>query len=205
MSDNKNPHKEDAANKEQLAEENSAPQKKETASNEERPLEQESEIGALAAKLSGLSDSLLRLQAEFDNYKKRTAKEKEQLSYQSEAKLMLKFIPAYEELQLAEKEAGKLPEGELKKGVLLVLSKLRSSFEKEGLQEMKLQGEKFDPFRHECAMHEPSALPEGAIVRVIKKGYLFRGELLQHAMVSISSGMNEEKQEAKKEEKQGKK
>jgi len=185
-----------------LAEKFSAPQKKEAAANEGQPLNEENEISALAAKLSALSDSMLRLQAEFDNYKKRTAKEKEQLSRQSEARLMLKFIPAYEELQLAEKESQKILDEPLRKGVLLVLSKLRSSFEKEGLQEMKLEGEKFDPFRHEAAMHEPSNLPEGAIVRVIKKGYLFRGELLQHAIVSVSSGKekdNSKKDEAKKE------
>ena len=146
------------------------------------------EMAEIAVKLSSLSDSMLRLQAEFDNYKKRTAKEKEALVHQSEAKLMLKFIPVYEELQMAEKEAGKLPDGDVKKGVLLVLSKLRSSFEKEGLQEMKLVGEKFDPFRHEAAMHEQSDLPEGSIVRVIKKGYTLRGEILQHAIVSVSAG-----------------
>lgn len=178
------------------------PPKKEDAAKEGQPLEEENEISALAAKLSALSDSMLRLQAEFDNYKKRTAKEKEQLSRQSEAKLMLKFIPAYEELQLAEKEAQKIPDEPLRKGVLLVLGKLRSSFEKEGLQEMRLEGEKFDPFRHEAAMHEPSLLPEGSIVRVIKKGYTMRGEMLQHAIVSVSSGKekdNGKKDEAKKE------
>lgn len=157
------------------------------------------EMEELGKTLTNLSDQMLRLQAEFDNYKKRTAKEKEQLVHHSEAKLMLKFIPVYEELQLAEKEAGKLPDGDMKKGILLVLGKLRSSFEKEGLSEMKLHGEKFDPFRHEAAMHEPSDLPEGSIVRVIKKGYAFRGEILQHAIVSVSSG--KKKEEEKKTEK----
>ena len=69
-----------------------------------------------------------------------------------------------------------------------MLSKLRAAFGKEGLSEMKLEGEKFDPFRHETAMREDSDAPEGTIVRVIQKGYLFRGEMLRHAMVSVSSG-----------------
>ena len=158
----------------------------------------------LSAKLNAFSDQLLRLHAEFDNYKKRTAKEKEALSRQSEGKLMLKFSPIYEELQMAEKEAAKVPDKALREGILLVLGKLRASFEKEGLQEMELEGEKFDPFRHEAAMHEPSDLPEGSIVRVIQKGYTFKGELLRHAMVSVSSGKKKE-QAADKTEKQEKK
>ncbi len=157
----------------------------------------------LSAKLNAFSDTLLRLHAEFDNYKKRTAKEKEALARQSEGKLMLKFIPVYEELQMAEKEAAKVGDKALREGILLVLGKLRASFEKEGLQEMKAEGEKFDPFRHEAAMHEPSELPEGSIVRAIQKGYTFRGELLRHAMVSVSSG--KPKEDAKKDEKQEKK
>ncbi len=156
------------------------------------------EAEELSAKLSGFSDQLLRLHAEFDNYKKRTAKEKEALAHQSEAKLMLRFIPVYEEISLAEKEAAKIQDKALREGILLVLSKLRASFEKEGLQAMKLEGEKFDPFRHEAAMHEPSDLPEGSIVRAIQNGYTFRGELLRHAIVSISSGKKEEKQSEKK-------
>ncbi|VVC00103.1 Protein GrpE [uncultured archaeon] len=166
------------------------PEKKESA-----PQKKE---GEAPDKLASLTDSMLRLQAEFDNYKKRTAKEKEQLTHQSEAKLMLKFIPVYEELGMAEKEAQKIQDEPLKKGILLVLSKLRSSFEKEGLAEMKLEGEKFDPFRHEAAMHEPSDLPEGAIARVIKKGYTFRGEILRHAIVSVSSGKKEEQKTEEK-------
>ena len=168
----------------------------------------ENEAEELCAKLNEFSDTLLRLHAEFDNYKKRTAKEKEALALQSEGKLMLKFIPVYEELQMAENEAAKVPDKAIREGILLVLSKLRSTFEKEGLQEMKTEGEKFDPFRHEAAMHEPSDLPEGSIVRAIQKGYTFRGELLRHAMVSVSSGKEKGKENAEgagKPEKQEKK
>lgn len=153
-----------------------------------------------SAKLAGLSDQLLRLHAEFDNYKKRTAKEKEQLAHSSEAKMMLRMLPIYEEISLAEKEVAALPDGEVKKGVQMVLSKLRQSFEKEGLKEMKLEGEKFDPFRHDCAMKEESGLPEGTIMNVIKKGYLFKGEVLRHAIVSISGGKKKDEAKAGKPE-----
>ncbi|MFA4982756.1 MAG: nucleotide exchange factor GrpE [Candidatus Micrarchaeia archaeon] len=143
-------------------------------------------------KISSLSGQLLRLQAEFDNYKKRTAKEKEALSAQSEAKFMLRLLPIYEELGLAENEANKVKDAAVRDGVVMVLSKLRAAFGKEGLSEMRLEGEKFDPFRHETAMREDSDAPEGTIVRVIQKGYLFRGEMLRHAIVSVSSGKKPE-------------
>lgn len=138
--------------------------------------------------LAEATDRLLRLTAEFDNYKKRTAKEKEQLAIHAEGKLMLKLLPVYEEISLAEKEAAKVKEEAVSEGVLMVLAKLRASFDKEGLQEMKLSGEKFDPYRHEVALREESDKPEGEIVRVIQKGYLFKGEVLRHAIVSVSSG-----------------
>jgi len=137
---------------------------------------------------SELSERLLRLTAEFDNYKKRTAREKEELCRASEARLMLRLLPAYEEAGLAAKEVEKIPDAATRKGVLMVLGNLRKSFEGEGLQPMKLENEKLDPFRHEVAMREESSAPEGAIVRVIKQGYLYKGAVLQHAIVSVSSG-----------------
>ncbi|MFA6213794.1 MAG: nucleotide exchange factor GrpE [Candidatus Micrarchaeia archaeon] len=152
-----------------------------------------------------LTDKCLRIAAEFDNYKKRTAKEKEALALQAESRLMLRLLHIYEEIGLAEREVGKLPESEARKGTLLVLGKLRASFEKEGLLPMKLEGEKLDPFRHEVALREDSAAPEGTIVRVIKQGYLYRGEVLQHAMVSVSSGKKTETEKPEEKQKETKK
>ena len=142
----------------------------------------------LEQEFAGLAERLLRLTAEFENYKKRTAKEKEALCLHSEAKVMLRLLPIYEEIGLAEQEVAKLPEGEARKGTLMVLAKMRKSFEGDGLVPMKLDGEKLDPFRHEVALREDSSAPEGTIVRVIKQGYLYKGEVLQHAIVSVSSG-----------------
>ncbi len=138
-----------------------------------------------------LSEKMLRLQAEFDNYKKRMAKEKQEITGQAEAKFILRLLPIYEELLMAKKEAEKIPDLSMKKGILLVLEKLAGSFEKEGLQKMELKGQKFDPFRHEAAMKEDSVEPEGTITKVIQAGYLFRGNVLRHAIVAVSSGKKE--------------
>ena len=182
MNNEKNPHTDQVAK--------SAEQKPPGKTNEEKKQEMpvENAQNEIEQAFSELSNRLLRLTAEFDNYKKRTAKEKEALATQSEARLMLRLLPAYEEAGLAQKEVEKIADPATRKGVLLVLGNLRASFEKEGLQPMKLVNEKLDPFRHEVALREESVAPEGTIVRVIKQGYFYKGEVLRHAMVSVSSG-----------------
>jgi molecular chaperone GrpE len=143
-------------------------------------------------KYAELSDKYLRVSAEFDNFKKRTAKEKEALAIQSESRIMLRLLPVYEETGLAESEVAKIADKHTREGSLLVLSKIRKSFQSEGLEEMKLIGEKLDPFRHEVAMREASCEPEGTIVRVISPGYLYKGEVLRHAIVFVSAGKKPE-------------
>jgi len=169
------------------------------ASLPEKKHEQHAEKKEKKCDCEALNDKCLRLAAEFDNYKKRTAKEKEALALQSEARLMLRMLPIYEEIGLAAAEVARLPESEARKGTLMALAKLRKSFESDGLVPMKLEGEKYDPFRHEVALREESDAPEGAIVRVIKQGYLYKGEVLQHAIVSVSFGKAKDKDAEKQE------
>ncbi|MCX8196965.1 MAG: nucleotide exchange factor GrpE [Candidatus Micrarchaeota archaeon] len=161
---------------------------KEQQNQQQEADNQQASISELSSKISQLSEQLLRLHAEFDNYKKRSAKEKEALLNHAESNMMLRFLPIYEEISFAEQEASKLSQDSLKTGILLVLSKLRSAFEKEGLEQLKVEGQKFDPFLHEAAGYEPSDLPEGTVVRVIQNGYKFRGEILRPAVVIVSSG-----------------
>ena len=158
------------------------------------PRQEAGEINAHAdceKKYTDLNDRYLRITAEYDNYKKRTVREKDEISKSSEAHVMLRLLPIYEELGLAQNEIGKIADKATRTGALLVLSKLRAAFEKDGLTPMKLVGERPDPFRHEVAFRENSDLPEGSIVRVVKQGYLFKGEVLQHALVSVSIGKKE--------------
>ena len=200
-------HTEPAANQEKPAQK--SPEKKhekpqaqasESPSGQKPDAPSEMTQAEIEQAFAELTERLLRLTAEFDNYKKRTAKEKEALALQSESRLMLRMLPIYEEIGLAAAEVARLPESEARKGTLMVLAKLRKGFESDGLQPMQLEGEKYDPFRHEVALREESDAPEGAIVRVIKQGYLYKGEVLQHAIVSVSSGKKEEADEKKNEE-----
>ena len=207
MEKDSKPHTEPSAKQEK------APEKKhghapagESAPAQKKPDEQPDMAQTeVEQAFSELSERLLRLTAEFDNYKKRTAREKEEICRASESRLMLRLLPAYEEIGFAAQGVAKIADKHVRDGALLVLDKLRKSFESEGLQPMKLAGEKLDPFRHEVALREDSDAPEGTIVHVIKQGYLYKGAVLQHAIVSVSSGKKpddeKEEDEQKKEDK----
>jgi len=137
-------------------------------------------------KLTELTESLQRVAAEFDNYKKRVAKEKGEIEKSGSAKMVGKLLSFLDELELASKSAEKSQDAVLKDGLGLLCLKFKGLLEKEGLQEMNPVGEKFDPYRHEAAMQEEKeGVEEGTIVRVIRKGYMLNGKILRHAMVSV--------------------
>jgi molecular chaperone GrpE len=137
-------------------------------------------------KLVELTENLQRVAAEFDNYKKRVAKERGEQAGMGNAKMIEKLLPFLDEFELASAAAEKSSDEILKNGMKLMYGKFRKLLEAEGLQEMNPVGEKFDPYRHEAAMQEcVEGKEEGMIVRVIRKGYMLNGKILRHAMVSV--------------------
>ena len=148
-------------------------------------------------RISDLEDQMKRLQAEFENYKKRTAKEKEALAAIGSAATILKLLPVLDEMEVAmaamEHDAGAKS---LRHGVEMLHKKLLAVLEKEGLAEMKALGEPFDPYRHE-AVRTAEGKEDGKVAEVMKKGYLFKGSVLRHAMVVVTK-KKEESAEAKK-------
>ena len=149
-----------------------------------------------------LEGQLKRLQAEFENYKKRTDREKEMLLAGGSAVMILKLLPFMDELEVAvEAIHHKASVKDVKAGMEMLSKKLHSMLEKEGLCEMKASGESFDPYQHE-AVRTADGESDGKVVEVMKKGYLFRGNVLRHAMVVVSR-KKEEKAEPVKEGKEG--
>jgi molecular chaperone GrpE len=171
----------------------SAPEKPELLDHQEQRLVKESDT----QRISDLEDQMKRLQAEFENYKKRTAKEKEALAAIGSASTILKLLPVLDEMEVAIEAMGRDPGAKsLKHGVEMLHRKLLSVLEKEGLSEMKVQGEPFDPYRHE-AVRTVEGKEDGKVADVMKKGYLFKGSVLRHAMVVVTK-KKEENAEAKK-------
>ena len=136
-----------------------------------------------------LRERLLRLAAEFDNYKKRTAKEVEAAKNLGKVEMLRKLLPAVDELELA-LIAIKGSGGEQIKGVELVYSNLLEVLKSEGLAVMEAKG-KADPFKHEVILVRESDQEEGTILEVVRKGYTFKEMLIRPASVIVSKGREE--------------
>lgn len=142
-----------------------------------------------------MKDRLLRLAAEFDNYKKRIAKELENSKKVARAELVIKLLPVLDEIELAVENLDMKTDHE--KGIALVLSNLKEALKKEGLAEIECEGI-YDPYKHEIMMTKESDEEDGTILNVVRKGYFLNGIMLRPASVIVSKG-SKEKEEIEKE------
>ncbi len=132
-----------------------------------------------------LKDRLLRLAAEFDNYKKRVAKDLDNAKNVGKVEFMRKLLPTLDEFELALQAMGK--EAEHAKGVEMVYSNFLDALKSQGLEEIEAKG-KADPFKHEVILTRESDKKDGEIVEVVRKGYTLNGIMIRPASVIVSSG-----------------
>jgi len=145
------------------------------------------EVDEMADQNALLLDSLQRLKADFDNYRKRMLKEQTRILETAEADLVKKLLPVIDNLERALASAADGESKGLSEGVSMVLDSMLSVLEKEGLEVIDPEGEPFDPEHHEAMMVvETSECPEDIVVGVVQKGYRFNGLLLRPAMVRVS-------------------
>jgi molecular chaperone GrpE len=133
-------------------------------------------------------DKLLRLQAEFDNAKKRLEKEKLEFIKFAEGSLMLELIPIMEDFERALESANKKHDIEsLKKGIEIIVKHFKNLLTKKGLKEMEAIGKPFDPDLHEALLQEGSSeYPENTVLEEYQKGYFLGDMVLRHAKVKTS-------------------
>ena len=145
-------------------------------------------VDELTRERDELLDNLIRLKAEFENYRKRMVREQTRILETAEAELVRKLLPVVDNLERAFANSGGLTEGAgLRKGVGMVLEQLLGVLEKEGLEVVDPEGEPFDPECHEAMMVvETNKCPEDTVLEVVQKGYRFNGLLLRPAMVKVS-------------------
>lgn len=134
-------------------------------------------------KIDDYYSQIQRLQADFDNYKKRSEKDlKEYIRYANE-NLILKIIDAYEDLERALNSEKSY---DLREGVEMIYKKLKDILEGEGLQEINCEGEKFDPFKHEALMIEDNENYEnGMIIEELAKGYTLDSKVIKYSKVKV--------------------
>jgi molecular chaperone GrpE len=137
-------------------------------------------------KIRELTETLQRLQAEFENYKKRVEREKLEFMECANKDLILNMLPVLDSFELALKNEQN--SGEFVKGVKLIYAQLYSMLESMGLKRIKTVGEKFDPYRHEVMLQENSDKEEGVIIEELQKGYMLGSRVIRHSKVKISNG-----------------
>jgi len=133
------------------------------------------------------TDDLKRVAAEFENYRKRVARDQANLAARAHERLVKELLPVLDDLERALEAASEHEEAKLEEGVRLVQRELQKALGKEGLVEIETNGT-FDPHVHEALLSQPSEQDEGAILEVLQKGYRLGDRVLRPARVVISQG-----------------
>ena len=132
-------------------------------------------------------DDLKRVAAEFENYRKRVARDQASQAARAHERLVKELLPVLDDLERALQAARDSERESVEEGVRLVQRELQEALGKEGLVEIETNGS-FDPHIHEALLSQPSDLDEGAILEVLQKGYRLGDRVLRPARVVISQG-----------------
>ena len=149
----------------------------------------EEALAAKAQEAERLQERLLRLQAEFDNYKKRMAREKAEFLKFATESLLLEFLPILDNLEraVASARAESANREAVADGIEMIVRLFRSALDKAGVKPMEATGQPFDPGLHQAiAQVETADEPENLVVEEVQKGYLLEGRVLRAAMVKVS-------------------
>ena len=148
--------------------------------------EKKEEQSSPAEELKGANDRYLRLLAEYDNYRKRSQKEKDRLYADIKSDTVAKFLPVYDNLvralaQSTEDEA-------YRRGVEMIMTQFNTTLEKLGATKIECLGQKFDPSLHNAVMHvEDEEKSENEIVEVFQDGFMMGEKVIRFAMVKVAN------------------
>ena len=151
---------------------------------EEAKQQEASEFEKAQQALAQEHDSYLRLAAEYDNYRKRSQKEKESLYTDIRSETVEKFLPVYDNLERA--LAQETQDAAFKKGVEMTMNQLVSVMEKLGVESFGAAGDHFDPQLHNAVMHEDNEdFDENTVSDVFLKGYKLGDKVIRHSVVKV--------------------
>lgn len=149
--------------------------------------EQVEQMELAAKQLESVKDQFVRLTAEYENYRKRTAKEKETLYQDAKADTIKEFLAVYDNLE----RAAAAPGGEddpHKKGLEMIFTQYKELLKKLGVSEIEAQGQPFDPERHAAVMHvDDGNLGENEVAQVFQAGFVLGDRVIRHAVVQVAN------------------
>ena len=150
--------------------------------------EQMEKMEALAQQLSEQQDKFLRLAAEYDNYRKRTAKEKENIYADAKIETLTAMLPVYDNLERAMAQFGDGDDSPHKKGVEMIFTQFKESLARLGVTAIDAVGKTFDPSMHNAVMHvEDENAEENTVVEILQQGFLLGDRVLRFAMVKVAN------------------
>ena len=151
-------------------------------------LTREQKAAELAARqLESVKDQFVRLTAEYDNYRKRTAKEKDNLYQDAKADTIKEFLAVYDNLERAVATEGD-EDSPHKKGLEMIFHQYQEILKKLGVTEIEAQGQPFDPEKHNAVMHiDDENLGENVVSQVFQAGFLLGDKVIRHAIVQVAN------------------
>ena len=154
--------------------------------------EEVSDEDKTAAELAELKDRYMRLLAEYDNFRRRTQKEKEEIYAASVAEVVKEWLPLVDDIERAVASTENMDESSVEKvaeGIKLIGKQAGSVLGKLGVEEIEgKEGESFDPNLHEAVMHvEDENFGEQQIAQVFQKGYTCKGKVIRHTVVKVAN------------------
>lgn len=145
------------------------------------------EVARLTRQVEEYLTGLRYLQADFENYKKRVAREKEDVVKYANEGLILELIDVYENMERAVANAKKSGDGQMAKGLEMIYAQMASTLAQHGLKPIEAVGKKFDPHLHEAMMQEASQdVDEGTILDEFQRGYTLYSKVIRYAKVKVS-------------------
>lgn len=180
---------------EEPAKETAEPTPEETAAESEAPKEevftvtkeQMEKMEALARQTQEQQDKFLRLAAEYDNYRKRTAKEKESIYADAKIDTLTAMLPVYDNLERALAQFGE-DDTPHRKGVEMIFTQFKESLTKLGVTAIDAVGQPFDPEKHNAVMHvEDEAFGENTVAEVLQQGFMLGEKVLRFAIVKVAN------------------
>jgi molecular chaperone GrpE len=147
------------------------------------------QIQKLAAEKQDLTNTLVRLQADFDNYRKRTEKERDQARHRGVENLIEQLLPVLDGFDRALAAHDDPAYEDYRKGFALIRKQLWDLLAKQGVHRIESVGKEFDPNVHHAVEHVPTNdYPDGAVIDEFQPGYMFHHRVLRPAMVRVASG-----------------